>query len=491
MSFYFSHSVVAQKSSCSQDFSQITLDCLQENSSKFNQQPISLKKLKKSPIIFYQTQTGEYGKIKVLSHRNDLKMSCDVFFDLVPLGPKSPTSSLGRLKPKSSLSIASNKNYWLRDLVYLNSQSSEFIALEKLSKGEANGLSKGNQSSSQNGPSSEEQQKRAVGECYLVTSAGTSFFLYKNSNQSDFIQVEESPILLYGSLGLVFVAIFILVREFVEDQDKYKNQEALDDRSSQESKNLIPFLKFTKPFYKRYFLPIVQSSKNKKNIKSKYRQKIANAGLSKDLTSEEFVSLKFFMILGSPFLFLFFRYFFEADWPISLTPVMGALGFYYPDLWINGLIKKRSDEIIQGMPFIIDMLALSVEAGLDFMAAIQRIIEKAPPGPLVDEFETLIRETKIGASRSEGLRQLSWRINVIEINSFCATLIAADSVGASIGPLLKQLSNDIRVKRTSRAEKLGATAATKILFPMILFILPAVIIAIFVPMILRMMAGNT
>jgi tight adherence protein C len=136
------------------------------------------------------------------------------------------------------------------------------------------------------------------------------------------------------------------------------------------------------------------------------------------------------------------------------------------------------------------MLALSVEAGLDFMAAIQRVIEKAPKSPLVEEFETLIKETKIGSSRAEGLRQLGWRVNVIEINSFCATLIAADSVGASIGPLLKQLSAELRVKRTSRAEQQGATAATKILIPMIFFILPAVLVAIFAPMVLKMLSGS-
>jgi tight adherence protein C len=137
------------------------------------------------------------------------------------------------------------------------------------------------------------------------------------------------------------------------------------------------------------------------------------------------------------------------------------------------------------------MLALSVEAGLDFMAAIQRVIEKAPGSPLVEEFETLIRETKIGSSRAEGLRQLGWRVNIIEINSFCATLIAADSVGASIAPILKQLSTELRVKRSSRAEQLGATAATKILFPMILFIMPAVMIAIFAPMALSAMKGGS
>jgi tight adherence protein C len=81
-------------------------------------------------------------------------------------------------------------------------------------------------------------------------------------------------------------------------------------------------------------------------------------------------------------------------------------------------------------------------------------------------------------------------VNIIEINSFCATLIAADSVGASIGPLLKQLSSELRIKRSARAEQAGATAATKILIPMIFFILPAVLVAIFAPMVLKMMTGE-
>ena len=207
------------------------------------------------------------------------------------------------------------------------------------------------------------------------------------------------------------------------------------------------------------------------------------------MTPEEFVALKLFMIIGGPFAFLMVRWIMEETWPLSITPVMAIVGYFYPNIWINGLTNKRKEAVLRAMPFIVDMLALSVEAGLDFMAAIQRVIDKAPPGALVDEFETLIKETKIGSSRAEGLRQLGWRVNIIEINSFCATLIAADSVGASIAPILKQLSSELRVKRSARAEQQGATAATKILIPMIFFILPAVLVAIFAPMVLKMMQG--
>ena len=145
---------------------------------------------------------------------------------------------------------------------------------------------------------------------------------------------------------------------------------------------------------------------------------------------------------------------------------------------------------MMALPFSIDMLALSVEAGLDFMAAITKVVEKAKPGPLRDEFETLIKEIKIGATRAEALRNMAWRVDLINVSSFCATLIAADSVGASIGPILKNLSAEIRQKRSSDVEKAGATAATKILFPMLFLIVPAVFIIVMAPMIIGMVSGS-
>ena len=114
-----------------------------------------------------------------------------------------------------------------------------------------------------------------------------------------------------------------------------------------------------------------------------------------------------------------------------------------------------------GMPFCVDMLALSVEAGLDFVAAMSKVVEKGKPGPLIDEFTQVIKEIKIGASRAESLRNMAYRVDLIQITSFTATLIAADSVGASIGPILKNLSKEIREKRSSEAEKKGAQATTK------------------------------
>src|SRR5690554_849127 len=440
----------AQGNVCPKDFSHINSSCIQQSRMNYSEKPLILSNDLKGNIYFYQSPGGSVGKLKVIGTIVNNR-ECTLFLEAVTFDSRN-------FVPNSSLTIAVDRNQWLKNRIFLDREG--LSALELV---------------------------RKDNKCVLSLTKDASLAYFTK-------EVEKARaahnLLFYSPLALVFIAIFIIVRTFMEDQDKFKASEALEEVEVDKNKKVDFLVKVTKPFYKRYFLPMVQGSKSKAKIRAKYRQKLANAGLTKDLTPEEFVSLKLFMILGGPFVFLAVRAFLEEDWPLSLTPIMGVVGFFYPNIWLNGKIQRRNQETLRAMPFIVDMLALSVEAGLDFMAAIQRVIEKAPPSPLVEEFETLIRETKIGSSRAEGLRQLSWRVNMIEINSFCATLIAADSVGASIGPILKQLSNELRVKRSSRAEQLGATAATKILIPMIFFILPAVLVAIFAPMVLKMMTGK-
>ena len=170
--------------------------------------------------------------------------------------------------------------------------------------------------------------------------------------------------------------------------------------------------------------------------------------------------------------------------------MIAILGYIYPDIWIKGKTDARRKDVTMNMPFAVDMLALSVEAGLDFIAAMTKVVEKAKPSALNDEFTILLKEIKVGASRAEALRNMAWRIDLITMSSFCATLIAADSVGASIGPILKALSTEIRQKKSAEVEKAGATAATKILFPMMFLIVPAVFLIVAAPLVLQFLADQ-
>lgn len=302
---------------------------------------------------------------------------------------------------------------------------------------------------------------------------------------------EATGLLYYASLILIGAAVFLIAKTIFQDEDTFQAQEKLDDNKQTDeiAKHGI-ILRYSRPFFKRYFSPIVSGMKNRKIFKEKYRRSLSAAGLTSILTPEDFFAFKLFLILGFPIVFILLKTFLSTDWDLSLIPVLALVGFFYPDIWISGKIQQRQKEIIMNMPFCVDMLALSVEAGLDFVAAMAKVNEKAKVNALTEEFENVIREIKIGASRAEALRNLAWRIDLIQISSFCATLIAADSVGASIGPILKSLALEIRQKKSAEVEKAGATAATKILFPMMFLIIPSVLLIIFAPIVLEVVNGK-
>jgi tight adherence protein C len=298
---------------------------------------------------------------------------------------------------------------------------------------------------------------------------------------------------MYASLALTGLSIFLVTNLMFQEEDEYKAQEKLESGAGSDKESLAQHgivLRYSRPFFRRYVTPIVSGFKNKKKIRERYKRKLASAGLTEVLSPEDFFSFKLFLIVGFPIMFLLLRTFLEETWPLNYIFFISIFGFFYPDFWIKGKIQQRQQEIIRNMPFAVDMLALSVEAGLDFIAAMSKVNEKAKPSALTNEFQILMKEIQIGASRAEALRNMAWRVDLIQISSFCATLIAADSVGASIGPILKALSVEIRQKRSSEVEKAGATAATKILFPMLFLIVPAVFIVVGAPLILEAMGGG-
>ena len=299
---------------------------------------------------------------------------------------------------------------------------------------------------------------------------------------------KDSNLIYWTSIILMGLAVLLLANTMFQEEDEFQAQEKLEDSENKESMvNHGIVLKYSRPFFRRYVVPIIKSLKNKKNIREKYKRKLASAGLTESLTPEDFFSFKIFLVIGFPVIFIFLREFLEEDWVIQWVGAAAVFGFFYPDIWIRGKIKSRQKEIIRAMPFVVDMLALSVEAGLDFIAAISKVREKARPSALTYEFDKLLKEIKIGASRADALRNMSWRVDLIQISSFSATLIAADSVGASIGPILKSLALEIRQKKSSEIEKAGATAATKILFPMLFLIVPAVFVVVAAPIFLQLL----
>ena len=160
-----------------------------------------------------------------------------------------------------------------------------------------------------------------------------------------------------------------------------------------------------------------------------------------------------------------------------------------PDLWLYGAIRRRHLSIQKALPFVLDLLTLSVEAGMDFISALQRNCRQRRLDPLNEELLRMTKEIQVGASRKEALRGMAERVRQSDLKSVAFALIQADELGVSIGSILRIQSEQLRSKRFDRAEKLAAQAPVKMLGPLMLCIFPAVFIILLGPVISQAMKG--
>ncbi len=171
---------------------------------------------------------------------------------------------------------------------------------------------------------------------------------------------------------------------------------------------------------------------------------------------------------------------FQTPWGILFLP----LGFYLPDIIFKSKIQKRQAEILGNFSTTVDLAALIIESGLDYLTAFERIIHIAKTKTVLEEeLEKTLNEIKLGYSRREALERFANRTGVQEVRSLVGLIIQSDELGTSLVDLLRNFSSDLRSRRMSRAEKLAAQASTKMLFPLFVFIFPTIFILILAPMI--------
>ncbi|MBM4148724.1 MAG: type II secretion system F family protein [Lentisphaerae bacterium] len=172
-----------------------------------------------------------------------------------------------------------------------------------------------------------------------------------------------------------------------------------------------------------------------------------------------------------------------------LFHLAGLLWFAaYPGLWLHRSLQARHRSIQKSLPFILDLLTLSVEAGMDFMSALQRCVERRQVDALGEELIRVIRGIQLGKTRRDALREMSQRVNLPSLRSVVHALIQADELGVSVGYILRIQSDQIRLRRFERAEKLANEAPVKMLFPLMFFIFPAVFLILLGPVIYRLLS---
>lgn len=255
------------------------------------------------------------------------------------------------------------------------------------------------------------------------------------------------------------------------------------------SKN--PIINFSRPLVHQFTLQHALKVRNE-GYRKKVRKLIMTSGLSRELNEDEFIGLQILWGVMFPVFLAILNFSLELgfSWPVILG--LGLIGFYLPQIHAKGEKKKRELSVRADLPFFIDLLALSVEAGLDFFSAIQKIVDKArgSESVLADELGTVLKDIKIGASKQQALRDFAERLDMNEITSFVAVLIDAEATGAPISQVLKDQSVQMRLERFVRAEKAGARASQTVLIPMMLFILPAVFIMVFGPIAVSFFYGG-
>ncbi len=165
---------------------------------------------------------------------------------------------------------------------------------------------------------------------------------------------------------------------------------------------------------------------------------------------------------------------------LLIATAAAAAGFYLPDLLLMNLGQKRQEELRLGLADALDMLTVCVEAGQGFDAAILQVA-RSVTGPISGEFARVLSEIQIGKSRGEAFSSLSRRTTVTEAKTFVSALVQADRLGLPIGNVLREQSIQMRLVRRQRAEEKAMKVPVKILFPMLLFIFPALFIVIIGP----------
>ncbi|HET8527409.1 MAG TPA: type II secretion system F family protein [Gaiellaceae bacterium] len=208
------------------------------------------------------------------------------------------------------------------------------------------------------------------------------------------------------------------------------------------------------------------------------------AGLATRITASQFLALKAGLALAGTLFALVAAVAVSVAAGVLLAPVCAGIGFYLPETMLSMRIKSRRDRIRSELPDALDLLAVSVEAGLGLDGAISKLTEHMD-GALVEEFALTLGEMRIGESRADALKKLAERVPAPELAAFVRSVLQADQLGISLGRILRVQAADSRLRRQAAAEEKAMKAPIKMLFPTALFIFPSMFVVILGPALLN------
>ena len=295
--------------------------------------------------------------------------------------------------------------------------------------------------------------------------------------------MEVSLIILLTGLSVGLIAYSVLGTVFSEDRQVARRLKQLSVYERQQATDVEPL---AAPFFDRVVRPAFNGAVSTINrlapagSRKRTTEKLRIAALLMD--ADSFLVLKILSFLGVGLMGWYIsKSYFESIASVLLASmIIGLLGFHLPNVWLNSKVEKRQSLIRRQLPDMLDMLLISVEAGLGFDAAVSKYIRNTE-GPLSREFAEALSEIQAGMSRREALRNLADRTEVPELNTFVMAMIQADVFGISVSSVLRAQSKEMRLKKRQYAEEVAQKAPAKMVFPLIGCILPATLIVLMGP----------
>ena len=218
------------------------------------------------------------------------------------------------------------------------------------------------------------------------------------------------------------------------------------------------------------------------------RHKFVLSGRPSSQAIDRFLAIRVVTVVLAPFAVFFFWFWnplgLTGNTQLGVTALSVMLLVMGPDAQLNRSVEDRQKNILRGLPDIIDLLVISVAAGLGFEQALQRVITSVE-GPLPDEFSRMLGEVRAGSTRAEAMRAMDARIEVPEVRSFVLAILQADAFGVSIGRVLRGQAEEMRIKRRQLAEEKAQKAPVKMLIPMVFCIFPALFTIVLGPAVIR------
>ena len=299
----------------------------------------------------------------------------------------------------------------------------------------------------------------------------------------------SAELMLFTGLILAGVSVYLFMTSILSGKPGEAQLQWASGTEPVKSKNGI--INLCRPMVHQFTLQHAAKFKSQQ-YRKKIRHLIKTGGMSSEMNEDEFIGYQLFLGIAFPIFINIMNFSLDLGFSPLILCMLGVVGWFMPQMHCKAQKSARALSVQADMPFFIDLLALSVEAGLDFFGAIQKIVDKVadPNSVLADELKTVLKDIKVGSSKTDALKEMAARLDMPEITSFVAVLIDAEATGASIAQVLKDQSVQMRLERFVRAEKAGARASQLILLPLMGFILPAVFIMVFGPVVLGFIYGK-